>query len=246
MSADGLQIIDMNKMNAEQLERLIGYRFSDRSMLRQALSHSSYANEHKAEGVGDNERLEFLGDSVLEVVSSEFLYLTFPKMPEGKLTKLRASLVCEATLAFCAREFGLPDYLLLGKGEEQTGGRGRDSIVSDALEALIGAIFLDGGIDEAKSFIKRFILTDFEHKRMFTDSKTILQEIIQRDYKNSDVRYIPAGESGPDHDKHFTVALTLDGEELGRGVGSTKKAAQQEAAYRALIELKSRGVSICI
>ena len=118
--------------------------------------------------------------------------------------------------------------------------------MSDALEALIGAIFLDGGIDEAKSFIKRFILTDFEHKRMFTDSKTILQEIIQRDYKNSDVRYIPAGESGPDHDKHFTVALTLDGEELGRGVGSTKKAAQQEAAYRALIELKSRGVSICI
>ena len=229
MSADSLQMIDMNKMNAEQLEQTIGYRFSDRSMLRQALSHSSYANEHKAEGVGDNERLEFLGDSVLEVVSSEFLYLTFPKMPEGKLTKLRASLVCEATLAFCAREFGLPDYLLLGKGEE-----------------LIGAIFLDGGIDEAKSFIKRFILTDFEHKRMFTDSKTILQEIIQRDYKNSDVRYIPAGESGPDHDKHFTVALTLDGEELGRGVGSTKKAAQQEAAYRTLIELKSRGVSICI
>ena len=111
---------------------------------------------------------------------------------------------------------------------------------------MIGAIFLDGGLDEAKSFIKRFILTDFEHKKMFTDSKTILQEIIQRDYKNSDVSYIPAGESGPDHDKHFTVALVLDGEELGRGIGSTKKSAQQEAAYRALIELKSRGVSICI
>ena len=224
-------MIDMNKMDVKQLEQSIGYCFSDKLLLRQALSHSSYANEHKAEGAGDNERLEFLGDSVLEVVSSEFLYLTFPDMPEGKLTKLRASLVCEATLAFCAREFGLPEYLLLGKGEEQTGGRGRDSIVSDALEALIGAIFLDGGLDEAKSFIKRFILTDFEHKKMFTDSKTILQEIIQRDYKNSDVSYIPAGESGPDHDKHFTVALVLDGEELGRGIGSTKKSRAEVSVY---------------
>ena len=235
----------MNKNDVEQLEQVIGYRFSDRSMLRQALSHSSYANEHRAEGAGDNERLEFLGDSVLEVVSSEFLYLTFPEMPEGELTKLRASLVCEAALAFCAREFGLPEYLLLGKGEERTGGRGRASIVSDAVEALIGAIFLDGGIDQAKTFIRRFILEDFEHKKLFTDSKTILQEVIQRDYKSNDVIYSVIGESGPDHDKHFTIALLLDGEELGRGVGSTKKAAEQEAAYRTLIELKKRGV-ICI
>ena len=234
----------MNKMNTEQLEQTIGYCFSDKTLLTQALSHSSYANEHKAHGAQDNERLEFLGDSVLEVVSSEFLYLTFPEMPEGELTKLRASLVCEATLAFCARQFDLPDYLLLGKGEEQTGGRRRNSIVSDALEALIGAIFLDGGIDCARSFIRRYILTDYEHKKMFTDSKTILQEVIQRDYRSSDIQYCLTNETGPDHNKNFTVALMMDGVELGSGSGSTKKAAEQEAAYRSLIELKKRGVRV--
>ena len=229
----------MNKMNTEQLEQTIGYCFSDKTLLTQALSHSSYANEHKAHGAQDNERLEFLGDSVLEVVSSEFLYLTFPEMPEGELTKLRASLVCEATLAFCARQFDLPDYLLLGKGEEQTGGRRRNSIVSDALEALIGAIFLDGGIDCARTFIRRYILTDYEHKKMFTDSKTILQEVIQRDFRSSDIQYCVTNETGPDHNKNFTVALMMDGVELGSGSGSTKKAAEQEAAYRALLMLRS-------
>ena len=234
----------MNKMNTEQLEQTIGYCFSDKTLLTQALSHSSYANEHKAHGAQDNERLEFLGDSVLEVVSSEFLYLTFPEMPEGELTKLRASLVCEATLAFCARQFDLPDYLLLGKGEEQTGGRRRNSIVSDALEALIGAIFLDGGIDCARTFIRRYILTDYEHKKLFTDSKTILQEVIQRDFRSSDIQYCVTNETGPDHNKNFTVALMMDGVELGSGSGSTKKAAEQEAAYRSLIELKKRGVRV--
>ena len=232
------------KKNTEQLEQTIGYCFSDKTLLTQALSHSSYANEHKQEGAKDNERLEFLGDSVLEVISSEFLYLTFPSMPEGELTKLRASLVCEATLAFCARQFGLPDYLLLGRGEELTGGRSRNSIVSDALEALIGAIFLDGGIERAGDFIRRFILTDYEHKKMFTDSKTILQEVIQRDFRSSDIQYCVTNETGPDHNKNFTVALMMDGIELGSGSGSTKKAAEQEAAYRSLIELKKRGVRV--
>lgn len=235
----------MNELKEKQLEGIIGYRFSNRSLLRQSLSHSSYANEHREDGLGDNERLEFLGDSVLEVVSSEFLYLTFPQMPEGDLTRLRASLVCEAALAFCAREFGLPEYLLLGKGEERTGGRGRDSIVSDALEALIGAIFLDGGIDSAGTFIRRFILNDMEHKKLFTDSKTILQEVVQKEFRDREVRYSVTDESGPDHNKHFSVALYLGSEQLGCGGGSTKKAAEQEAAYRALIELKNRG-NLCI
>ncbi len=234
----------MNHTDAEQLEQVIGYSFSNLALLTQALSHSSYANEHRAEGMGDNERLEFLGDSVLEIVSSEFLYLSFPDKPEGELTRLRASLVCEATLAFCARQFDLPSYLLLGKGEERTGGRGRASIVSDALEALIGAIYLDGGLESAKDFIVRFILTDYEHKRMFTDSKTLLQEVIQRDFKNSEVVYQVTGEQGPDHNKLFMVDLVLDQETVGSGSGSTKKAAEQEAAYRALIELKKRGIRV--
>ena len=131
-------------------------------------------------------------------------------MPEGNLTKLRASLVCEPTLAFCAREIGLPEWLLLGKGEERTGGRLRNSIVSDAMEAVIGAIFLDGGFDAARSFIHRFILNDIEHKRMFTDSKTILQEVIQRDFKSCEVKYCVTDETGPDHNKSFTVALNMD------------------------------------
>ena len=234
----------MNHTDAEQLEQVIGYSFSNLALLTQALSHSSYANEHRAEGMGNNERLEFLGDSVLEIVSSEFLYLSFPDKPEGELTRLRASLVCEATLAFCARQFDLPSYLLLGKGEERTGGRGRASIVSDALEALIGAIYLDGGLESAKDFIVRFILTDYEHKRMFTDSKTLLQEVIQRDFKNSEVVYQVTGEQGPDHNKLFMVDLVLDQETVGSGSGSTKKAAEQEAAYRALIELKKRGIRV--
>ena len=230
----------MKEQQIQELEQTIGYCFRSKSMLRQALSHSSYANEHRESGIGDNERLEFLGDSVLEVVSSEFLYLAFPKMPEGDLTKLRASLVCEPTLAFCAREIGLQDWLLLGKGEERTGGRFRNSIVSDAMEAVIGAIFLDGGFDAARSFIRRFILNDIEHKRMFTDSKTILQEEVQRMPEMGALSYFLTGVEGPDHDRHFTVNAILGTEVLGTGRGSTKKAAEQEAAYRALLKLKER------
>lgn len=228
----------------EKLQQLIGYSFSDPKLLKRAMSHSSYANEHRTEHLGDNERLEFLGDSVLEVTSSEFLYLEYPHMPEGDLTKLRASLVCEPTLALCARELGLPRYLLLGKGEEHTGGRSRSSIVSDAMEALIGAIFLDGGLDAARTFVRTYILTDIEHKKMFTDSKTILQEVVQRDFKDEEVRYDLTGEIGPDHDKHFCVDVKIGDRSLGEGEGTTKKAAEQEAAYRALLALKKSGVKI--
>ena len=232
------------KERLKELEEIIGVSFHDRSLLRQALSHSSYANEHRAQGALDNERLEFLGDAVLELVSSKYLYESCPDLPEGDLTKLRASIVCEPTLAFCARQFGLPSFLLLGNGEEHTGGRGRNSIVSDALEALIGAVFLDAGIEEADAFIRRFILNDIEHKKLFYDSKTILQEIVQRDLKDEEVAYELIGEEGPDHDKHFTVALRIGEKTEGVGSGSTKKAAEQEAAYRALLSLRKRGITI--
>jgi ribonuclease-3 len=213
-------------------------------LLLQALSHSSYVNEHKAAVSGSNERLEFLGDAVLELVSSRHLYLAYPSLPEGDLTKLRASLVCEPTLAMCARQIGLPAYLLLGKGEESTGGRRRNSIVSDALEALIGAIYLDRGIDEADAFIKKFILNDIEHKKLFYDSKTILQEVIQRDFPGEALVYRVTAEEGPSHDKHFEIEVSLGSQALGKGCAGTKKGAEMEAAYKALIELKQRGIHV--
>jgi len=226
------------------LQEVIGYTFRDPALLMQALSHSSFANEHREKGQHDNERLEFLGDAVLELASSEFLFLEYPDMPEGALTRLRASIVCEPTLALCARAFDLPEYLRLGRGEELTGGRGRNSIVSDALEALIGAIYLDGGFEEAKAFVRRFIMTDIEHKKLFYDSKTILQEVAQRDFRGDEIVYELVGEDGPDHCKHFTVKVTIGAHAEGVGGGSTKKAAEQEAAYHALIGLKKRGVQI--
>ena len=226
------------KDRLQELEEIIGVSFHSRSLLCQALSHSSYANEHRTQGIRDNERLEFLGDAVLELVSSRFLYLEYPKLTEGDLTRLRASIVCEPTLAMCARQFGLPGYLLLGKGEEHTGGRKRDSIISDALEALIGAVYLDGGIDQADAFIRRFILNDIEHKKLFYDSKTILQEVAQREFPDEELSYRLVSEEGPDHDKHFVYAVCIGSKTLGEGKGSTKKGAEMEAAYRALIELK--------
>ena len=228
----------MNEFRQKELEQKIGYSFRKPAMLMQAMSHSSYANEHKALSLPDNERLEFLGDAVLEVISSDFLYHHYPELPEGKLTKLRASIVCEPTLALCAKAFDLEDYLLLGKGEEMTGGRTRNSIISDALEALIGAIYLDGGFANAKEFVERFILTDIEHKKLFYDSKTILQEIVQRDYKEDEIKYVLTGEEGPDHAKRFIVEVRIGQKVVGNGKGSTKKAAEQEAAYHAIIELK--------
>lgn len=222
----------------QELEQKINYSFQSKSLLEQALTHSSYANEKKLGKLGCNERLEFLGDAVLEVVSSEFLYNKFPSLPEGELTKKRASLVCEPSLAFCAREFGLQEYLLLGKGEDMTGGRQRDSIVSDATEALLGAIYLDGGFASAKEFVLNFILNDMEHKQLFYDSKTILQEIVQEGSRQSFVEYILLKEEGPDHNKSFTVSASIDGVQMGVGTGHTKKAAEQAAAYQAIRKMK--------
>ena len=184
-------------------------------------------------------RLEFLGDAVLELVSSEFLFNENKDMPEGQLTRLRASMVCEPALAYCARDIELGSYILLGKGEEATGGRKRDSITSDVMEAVIGAIFLDGGIENAKEFINHFVLSDLENKILFLDSKTLLQEEIQK--KNTaQLRYELVGETGPDHDKQFSVEAYLDDKLIGSGVGRTKKAAEQQAAYEALMKLKGK------
>lgn len=227
--------VEMSKLT--ELQDVIGYEFKQEGLLRQALTHSSFANEKHMKKLSDNERLEFLGDAVLEVVSSEFLYQNYPKLPEGDLTKLRASIVCEPTLALCTKEIDLGRYLYLGKGENQTGGRERKSILSDALESVIGAIYLDGGFEPAKSFIHRFILTDIEHKKLFYDSKTILQEVVQGNYEEQ-LHYVLIAEEGPDHDKNFRVEARIGDRTIGEGSGHTKKAAEQEAAYRALLMLK--------
>ncbi len=221
-----------------ELQQTIGYSFQDGTLLEKAMTHSSYINEHHLEKKDCNERLEFLGDAVLEIVSSEFLYFNYPNEAEGKLTRIRASIVCEPTLDFCARTFGLEQYLILGRGEEATGGRKRASLVSDALEALIGAIYLDGGFANAKEFIHRFILNDLDKKQLFFDSKTILQEIVQKEEGSGHLTYELVGESGPDHDKLFHVRVLYDGSEVGRGSGHTKKSAEQQAAYRAILHLK--------
>ncbi|MFR7491453.1 MAG: ribonuclease III [[Ruminococcus] torques] len=223
----------------KELEQKIGYRFRNFSFLEQAMMHSSYTNEHRMEKYRCNERLEFLGDAVLELISSEFLFRQSPKVPEGELTKTRASMVCEQSLAMCARDIDLGSYLLLGKGEEVTGGRFRDSVTSDALEALIGAIYLDGGFTNAKEFIHRFVLTDQEDKKLFYDSKTILQEIVQAE-KLGEIEYHLIGEEGPDHNKSFSVELTIRGRSYGKGKGRTKKAAEQQAAYEAIHVLKKK------
>ena len=219
-----------------ELEEKIGYTFRDFSLLKRAMMHSSYTNERHLEKYKCNERLEFLGDAVLELVSSEYLFRESPKVSEGELTKTRASMVCEPSLAQCARDIELGKYLLLGKGEEATGGRNRDSITSDAIEALIGAIYLDGGFTNAKEFIHRFILTDLEDKKLFYDSKTILQEIVQAE--NREISYHLVREEGPDHNKSFYVEALIGGVSFGSGKGRTKKAAEQQAAYEAILKLR--------
>lgn len=223
----------------EEFQKIIGYRFQNTKLLQQALTHSSYANEKHMKHA-DNERLEFLGDAVLELVSSEFLFSNYPEMSEGDLTKLRASLVCEPTLAGCTASIQLGGFIRLGKGEDQTGGRERKSILSDALEALIGAIYLDGGFTSAKEFILKFILTDIEHKKLFYDSKTILQEKIQS-MGDEILSYEILKEEGPDHNKLFEVRAMMGNKEIGRGEGRSKKSAEQEAAYRAILALREGG-----
>jgi len=218
----------------KELEEAIGYRFGNISLLQNALSHSSYANERWHNSLMSNERLEFLGDSVLGMLVAEHLYRSFPNRPEGELTRMRADMVCEKTLAGIAGQIGLGKHLLLGKGEEQGGGRNRDSILADAVESVIAACYLDGGMEAAKRFIERFVLVNVPVNQMHNaDYKTALQELVQQK-KNQTLAYRLVGESGPDHDKQFEVELTLNGNVIGRGVGSSKKRAEQDAARIAL------------
>ncbi|MDE5933923.1 MAG: ribonuclease III [Lachnospiraceae bacterium] len=227
----------MQQRPLEELENKIGYQFKDKFLLRQALTHSSFANEQKINKQEDYERLEFLGDAVLELVSSEFLFQENRQMAEGQLTRTRASIVCEQALAYCAKAFGLEAYILLGKGEERTGGRTKDSIISDVMEAIIGAIYIDSGMPQASAFIHQFILSDLEHKKLFYDAKTILQEFVQQ--KNTGtLHYQLIREDGPDHDKLFVVEARIDEKKIGEGTGKTKKAAEQQAAYEALVSLR--------
>ncbi len=217
----------------KDLQKLIGYDFRDSDLLVKALSHSSYVNELKLNKHDDYERTEFLGDAVLELTVSEFLFRENPDMHEGKLTKLRASLVCEPTLAYCARTgFDLGKFVLLGKGEDSSGGRGRDSIISDVFEAIVGAIYLDGGFEPAASFIRRFVLTDYEKKIGFDDSKTILQEYAQD--HGMTLEYELVEERGPAHDRDYEMRAVLDGKISETGVAKSKKAAQQLAANAVL------------
>lgn len=216
------------------LEEKLGYKFNNIKLLQNALNHSSYANEVR-NGVTSNERLEFLGDSVLSVIVSDYIYKNYRSWPEGELTKLRASLVCEKSLCGFSRELNLGQYLKLGKGEEKNGGRERDSILADAFEAVLAAIYLDGGMEPARRHVMNFVLRELKHtdEEVFKDYKTALQEIIQRNPEES-VTYTLAGTSGPDHDKSFEVEVLLNSNVIGRGTGKNKKQAEQAAAKEAL------------
>ncbi len=218
-------------MNA--LEKKIGYEFGEFSLMEEALTHSSYANEHGLERIECNERLEFLGDSVLSIVVSEHLFGKRPKLPEGELTKLRASLVCETALSKFAHEIDLGKSIKLGKGEIKNGGATRASILADCFEALIAAIYLDGGIEPARFFILRFVTRELQKHDSVRDYKTELQEVIQRNPEEK-VRYVLVSEDGPDHDKSFTVEVHLNSNVIGTGAGHSKKQAEQNAAREAL------------
>ena len=222
----------------KDLEAAIGSRFQNITLLQNALTHSSYANERWHNSLKSNERLEFLGDSILGMVVAEYLYKNFPDRPEGELTRMRADMVCEKTLASVAARINLGHHLMLGNGEEQGGGRSRDSILADAVESVIAASFLDGGMAAARSFIEKFILVEVPVRKMHNaDYKTALQELIQQK-KNQTLSYALVGESGPDHDKRFEVEVSLNGRVIGTGTGSSKKRAEQMAAQSALENLQ--------
>ena len=221
----------------KDLEAAIGYQFHNISLLQNALTHSSYANERWHNSLLSNERLEFLGDSILGMLVAEYLYRNFPDRPEGELTRMRADMVCETTLAAVANTIHLGDHLLLGHGEEQGGGRTRDSILADAVESVIAASFLDGGMEAAERFIRRFILVQVPVTKLHNaDYKTQLQELVQQK-RNQVLTYLLAGESGPDHDKQFDVQVALNGTVVGSGRGSSKKRAEQDAARNAIAAL---------
>lgn len=234
----------MKKNNREkamcQLQNELNFIFKDITLLNGALTHSSYANEHRKTNMIHNERLEFLGDSVLNLAVSDYIYKKYPYYPEGNLTKIRATVVCESALALIAKKIKLGDYLLLGKGEEATGGRNRDSILADALEALIGAMYLDKGFRDVQRFVIRLlekeIIEASKKGELFIDYKTKLQETLQRNRKSS-IEYKIVKEEGPDHDKKFHILALIDKEEFGRGYGRSKKEAEQRAAKEVLIRM---------
>ena len=225
----------------ERLEQRLGYTFQDRSYLENALTHSSYANENKGKSLGSNERLEFLGDSVLGMVVADYLYRNHPDMPEGELTRTRAALVCEESLVEVARKLELGSYLQLGKGEDAGGGRQRPSIQADAVEAVIAAVYLDGGIGSARKLITKFILTNNQRELDggSRDYKTALQELVQRE-SGQVLSYRLMGESGPDNAKVFKVEVSLNGEPVGAGEGRSKKEAEQNAAKAAIAVIQGR------
>ena len=224
----------------KELETAIGYRFHNISLLQNALAHSSYANERWHNSRMSNERLEFLGDSILGMLVADHLYRNFPNRPEGELTRMRADMVCERALAVVASQIGLGGHMLLGKGEELGGGRNRDSILADAVESVIAACYLDGGMEAAKQFVDRFVLTRVPDTKLNNaDYKTALQELVQQK-RNQTLIYTLVGESGPDHDKHFVVELKLNDKVVGQGTGTSKKRAEQDAAKVAYEALTNR------
>ena len=221
----------------KDLEIAIGYRFHNIQLLQNALTHSSYANERWHNSLLSNERLEFLGDSVLGMLVAEYLYHNFPNRPEGELTRMRADMVCEQTLAAAANRIGIGEHLLLGHGEERFGGRTRNSILADAMESVIAACFLDGGIEAALGIVRKYILVEVPVTKLHNaDHKTALQELVQQK-KNQVLTYTLVGQSGPDHDKKFDVEVSLNGTVVGRGSGSSKKRAEQMAAASAIENL---------
>ena len=218
----------------KDLEVAIGYRFKNITLLQNALTHSSYANEFWHDSLKSNERLEFVGDSILGMVVAEHLFRNFPDRPEGELTRMRADMVCEHSLAQVANRLELGSHLLLGHGEEQGGGRTRASILADAVESVIAACFLDGGMEPARRFVENFVLCNVPVTRLHNvDYKTALQELVQKK-KNQVLSYALTGEEGPDHNKCFRVAVSLNGKVIGNGTGSSKKRAEQDAARVAL------------
>lgn len=224
------------------LEETLGYTFHDRSLLENALTHSSYANENRFKGCQSNERLEFLGDSVLGMVTADYLFRTHPDLPEGDLTRTRAALVCEESLVVVAEELGLGAYLHLGRGEEAGGGRQRPSIRADAVEAVLAAVYLDGGIGSARKIIQKYILSrEVAGLTKPRDHKTALQELVQRE-SGQVLRYRLVREEGPDHDKRFFVEVDLNGSPVGAGSGRSKKEAEQMAAKAAIERLEQPGI----
>lgn len=235
-----MKISSKRQKSLEELQSCINYNFKEIKLLNRALTHSSYANENKLKAYENNERLEFLGDVVVSLTVSEYLYSRFLEFPEGDLTKRRAKVVCESSLAFAARKIDLGDYLLLGKGEEITGGRNRDSLLADAFEALTGAIYLDGGLESGRKFLidmfEEEVIYAISKGNLFIDYKTYLQEKLQKDAK-SKIEYIVEKEVGPDHNKKFYMDVVVENKIIGKGIGRNKKEAEQMAAKQALYKM---------